>query len=230
VLQYGTYSTNISSYFTEKKLGELEAATGTPLLMQSMISTRLYSSKLLFASTVVRIISERVQQSGRISPNRIERVRHTSLSDFRYHSVATHPSSSTSTQQSSSRMAATVLTRNKRAPITVTERAAARIHELLSNRRDKQQEQQPVGIRLSVKRRGCNGYSYTLNYVHSESEFPKDEIVQASNNVTIFIDPMALFSIVGTRMDWVDTELSSEFTFENPNSKGECGCGESFTV
>jgi iron-sulfur cluster assembly accessory protein len=216
------------SYFTEKKLGESEAAT--PLLMQSMISSRLYSSKSPFASTVVRIISERVQQSERIAYNRIERVRSSTSSDFRYHSVATHPSSSSSTKEASSRMASTVLSRNRRAPITVTERAAARIHELLSNRRDEQQEQQPVGIRLSVKRRGCNGYSYTLNYVHSESEFPKDEIVQASNNVTIFIDPMALFSIVGTRMDWVDTELCSEFTFENPNSKGECGCGESFTV
>jgi iron-sulfur cluster assembly accessory protein len=116
----------------------------------------------------------------------------------------------------------------RKAPITVTERAAARIHELLSTRKDEQQ--QPIGIRLSVKRRGCNGYSYTLNYVHSPTEYPKDEVVQASNDVTIFIDPMALFSIVGTNMDWVDTELSSEFTFENPNSKGQCGCGESFTV
>eukprot|EP00590_Aulacoseira_subarctica_P006858 CAMPEP_0172417196 /NCGR_PEP_ID=MMETSP1064-20121228/3721_1 /TAXON_ID=202472 /ORGANISM="Aulacoseira subarctica , Strain CCAP 1002/5" /LENGTH=134 /DNA_ID=CAMNT_0013155371 /DNA_START=192 /DNA_END=596 /DNA_ORIENTATION=+ len=114
----------------------------------------------------------------------------------------------------------------RKAPITVTERAAARIQEILSAKKDSP----IVGIRLGVKRRGCNGYSYTLNYVHSPTEFPKDEVVQAPQNVTIFVDPMALFSIVGTTMDWVDTELSSEFTFENPNSKGECGCGESFTV
>lgn len=204
-----------------------------------MMSTRFYASQLSFASTVVRILSKRVSKSGK----RIETVLYQNTSDLQFYGVAINPSSSSSSSNSSnntsttkplsSRTMATAtvgLNRNKRAPITVTERAAARIQEILSNKRVEQQEQPPVGIRLSVKRRGCNGYSYTLNYVHSESEYPKDEIVHASNNVTIFIDPMALFSIVGTRMDWVDTELTSEFTFENPNSKGECGCGESFTV
>jgi len=118
-------------------------------------------------------------------------------------------------------------TRRRVAPITVTDRAAARIQELLSA---SPSATNAVGIRLGVKRRGCNGLSYTLNYVHSPSDYPADEVVHGPNGVTVFIDPMALFSIVGTTMDWVDTELSTEFTFENPNSKGECGCGESFTV
>lgn len=203
-----------------------------------MISTRCYASQLSLPSTVVRIVSKRVPKSEK----RIGTVVYPRTSDLRFYSVATDPNSSSSssstnnpstTKPLSSRTMATAtvgFSRNKRAPITVTERAAARIQEILSHKREEQQEQPPVGIRLGVKRRGCNGYSYTLNYVHSESEYPKDEIVHASNNVTIFIDPMALFSIVGTRMDWVDTELTSEFTFENPNSKGECGCGESFTV
>ena len=51
-----------------------------------------------------------------------------------------------------------------------------------------------------------------------------------AHGVRVFIEPFALFNVVGTTMDYVDTELSSEFTFTNPNSKGECGCGESFTV
>jgi iron-sulfur cluster assembly accessory protein len=51
-----------------------------------------------------------------------------------------------------------------------------------------------------------------------------------SHGVKVFIEPMALFNVVGTVMDWEETELASEFTFNNPNSKGECGCGESFTV
>lgn len=51
-----------------------------------------------------------------------------------------------------------------------------------------------------------------------------------AHGVTVFIEPMALFNIVGTVMDYEETELSSEFTFNNPNSKGECGCGESFNV
>jgi iron-sulfur cluster assembly protein len=52
----------------------------------------------------------------------------------------------------------------------------------------------------------------------------------SAHGVTVLIDPMALFSVVGTTMDWLETDLSSEFVFENPNSKGKCGCGESFNV
>ena len=69
--------------------------------------------------------------------------------------------------------------------------------------------------------------SYTLNYAF---EKPEKDLEMDSLGVKVFIEPMALFSIVGTKMDWEETELSSEFTFNNPNSKGECGCGESFNV
>lgn len=46
----------------------------------------------------------------------------------------------------------------------------------------------------------------------------------------LFVDPMATMYVAGTVMDWEETELSAEFTFRNPNAKGECGCGESFNV
>lgn len=107
--------------------------------------------------------------------------------------------------------------------MTQTERAANRIKDILSGETAKG----ALGIRLGVKRRGCNGLSYTLNYAF---EKPEKDLEMESNGVTVFIEPMAMFSVVGTTMDWEETELSSEFTFNNPNSKGECGCGESFTV
>eukprot|EP00586_Coscinodiscus_wailesii_P012941 CAMPEP_0172496430 /NCGR_PEP_ID=MMETSP1066-20121228/87255_1 /TAXON_ID=671091 /ORGANISM="Coscinodiscus wailesii, Strain CCMP2513" /LENGTH=189 /DNA_ID=CAMNT_0013268735 /DNA_START=143 /DNA_END=712 /DNA_ORIENTATION=+ len=108
-------------------------------------------------------------------------------------------------------------------PVIITENAAARIKEILSG----PNAEGAIGIRLGVKRRGCNGLSYTLNYAFSKPE--KDDEMTA-HGVRVFIEPFALFNVVGTTMDYVDTELSSEFTFTNPNSKGECGCGESFTV
>jgi iron-sulfur cluster assembly 1 len=110
-------------------------------------------------------------------------------------------------------------------PIILTEAAANRIKELL------QKESNALGIRLGVRRRGCNGLSYTLNYANeSNSNDRKKDLEMTSHGVKIWIDPMALFNVVGTVMDWEETELSSEFTFNNPNSKGECGCGESFNV
>jgi iron-sulfur cluster assembly 1 len=50
------------------------------------------------------------------------------------------------------------------------------------------------------------------------------------HGVKVFIEPKALMFLIGTEMDFVDDRLRSEFVFHNPNSKGECGCGESFNV
>jgi iron-sulfur cluster assembly protein len=114
----------------------------------------------------------------------------------------------------------------------LTEAAAKRIKELLhgssaTTATTTETEAKAMGIRLGVKRRGCNGLSYTLNYA---TEKPPKDIELQAHGVTVFIEPMALFSVVGTTMDWEENELASEFTFNNPNSKGECGCGESFNV
>lgn len=126
--------------------------------------------------------------------------------------------------------AATTTTKRRRVvedkdPIIVTPRAEERLQELLQNQPD------AVGIRLGVRRRGCNGLSYTLNYAKKDStDHSKDIGLTTQQGIHVWIEPMALFNIVGTTMDWEETELSSEFTFNNPNSKGSCGCGESFNV
>lgn len=80
---------------------------------------------------------------------------------------------------------------------------------------------------------GCNGLSYTMNYAAPQDfkEAHKYEVVDlAKQGIKLLVDQKALFSIVGTEMDFDETELSSEFTFNNPNAKGSCGCGESFSV
>lgn len=55
-----------------------------------------------------------------------------------------------------------------------------------------------------------------------------EEVVQ--EGVRIIIDKKAQLSLLGTEMDFVETKLSSEFVFNNPNIKGTCGCGESFSI
>ena len=138
-------------------------------------------------------------------------------------SVVPRSFSSTALQEDSPPASKSHVTRKRKDPILVTPAAASRIKELLASPNG----EGSIGIRLGVKRRGCNGLSYTLNYAFQKE--PNEEVME-SHGVTIFIEPMALFNVVGTVMDWEETDMSSEFTFQNPNSKGECGCGESFNV
>ena len=119
-------------------------------------------------------------------------------------------------------MVARATPRVRRAALEITDAAANRIRELLSLRRPT-----PAGVRVGLKQRGCNGMAYTLNYAEAKNKF--DEVVH-ERGVTVFIDPRALMHIIGTKMDYVDNELVSEFVFHNPNAKGTCGCGESFNV
>lgn len=108
----------------------------------------------------------------------------------------------------------------RKAIITLSSSAVDHLKELL---------EKPEGkyIRIGVQNRGCSGLTYQLEYVNEGGKF--DELV-VQDGVQVFVDSKALFSIVGSEMDWLDDKLSSRFIFKNPNSKGTCGCGESFMV
>lgn len=83
-------------------------------------------------------------------------------------------------------------------------------------------------MRISVKSRGCAGMAYHLDYVPPPGgKF--DEVVE-QDGVRVLIDSKALFSIIGSRMDWRDNRLSAGFVFDNPNIIDTCGCGESFNI
>jgi iron-sulfur cluster assembly accessory protein len=86
---------------------------------------------------------------------------------------------------------------------------------------------EPKLIKVGVRNRGCSGLSYHLEYVDKPGKF--DEMVE-QDGVQVVIDSKALFSIIGSEMDWAEDKLNQRFTFRNPNIKEECGCGESFMV
>ena len=125
------------------------------------------------------------------------------------------------------RQGATFKSRHKirmrwRRVMDVTPRAARRIKELL---RSENKEY----LKIGVKTRGCNGMVYTLNYAEEDDRKKLDELVE-TDGVKIIVEASALMSIIGPKMDYVSDRRRSEFVFNNPNSKSECGCGESFTI
>jgi iron-sulfur cluster assembly protein len=111
---------------------------------------------------------------------------------------------------------------NRKAVFSVTSEAAGRIQELLAQR-----GKPSVGIRISVRARGCSGYTYDLEY--ADEHRTGEEIVE-DKGITLLIDPQAVLFVVGTEMDFVASDVESGFVFRNPNAKGQCGCGESFHV
>lgn len=107
-------------------------------------------------------------------------------------------------------------------PITLTERAAERVRELVAK------APKPVlGLRVGVKARGCSGMSYVVEYAEDRRKF-EDLIEQ--HGVKVLIDPTAVMYLLGSTLDYRDGKMESGFFFENPNEKGRCGCGESFTI
>jgi iron-sulfur cluster assembly protein len=106
--------------------------------------------------------------------------------------------------------------------LTVTDNAVSRIRNLLAAR-----GKPSVGIKIGVRTKGCSGLSYSVEYADEVSKF--DEVVDLGE-FKILIDPKAVLFLIGTEMDFVEEKLKSGFTFQNPNEKGRCGCGESFHV
>jgi len=105
--------------------------------------------------------------------------------------------------------------------ISLTKSAATRVKSFLEKRG------RGVGLRIGVRKSGCSGYAYTIDYADA---IETDDVVFDRDGVKVIIDPKSLSLIDGTEVDFVKDGLNEAFKFRNPNVKGECGCGESFTV
>ncbi len=105
--------------------------------------------------------------------------------------------------------------------VSLTENASERVKSYLTRRGH------GVGLRVGIKRTGCSGYAYVVDYADS---IEPDDIVFEQDDIKVVVDTKALELIDGTEVDFVKEGLSEAFKFRNPKVKGECGCGESFSV
>ena len=105
--------------------------------------------------------------------------------------------------------------------ISMTEAAARHVQRSLEGRG------KGAGIRLGVKTTGCSGLAYVLEFVDEQAA---EDLVFESHGVRVIIDPKSLVYLDGTELDFVREGLNEGFKFNNPNVRGECGCGESFNV
>ena len=106
--------------------------------------------------------------------------------------------------------------------LTLTRAAVERVKILLEGR-----GKPSCGIRIGLRSKGCSGLSYTLEFADEVGSY--DEVIEA-HGIKVLIDPKAIMFLMGSEMDYGEDKLSSGFTFNNPNEKGRCGCGESFHV
>jgi iron-sulfur cluster assembly protein len=105
--------------------------------------------------------------------------------------------------------------------ISLTESAADRVRTFLASRG------RGLGLRLGVRKTGCSGFAYVVNYADDSRP---DDVVFEDQGVKVFVDRESLTLVNGTVVDFVKQGLNEAFKFSNPNVKGECGCGESFSV
>jgi iron-sulfur cluster assembly protein len=106
--------------------------------------------------------------------------------------------------------------------LTLTEAAAERMRQIMSRSEDG-----VIGLRVGVKKGGCAGMEYTMEY--ARERLPHEDVVE-DKGVKVFVEPKAILFLLGTQMDFQTGVLSSGFVFRNPNETSACGCGESVQI
>lgn len=107
-------------------------------------------------------------------------------------------------------------------PINVTDSAAEAIKARLT-----EAGEGVAGLRVGIKARGCSGMAYFMEYAQGADS--DDEIIE-KGDIKVFVDSQSLMYLLGTTIDYVSTDTEEGFTFNNPNEKSRCGCGESFNT
>jgi len=105
--------------------------------------------------------------------------------------------------------------------VSITKSAAKRVQLFMSERKNN------VGLRIGVKKTGCSGYAYVVDYADLINA---DDVIFEEHGIKVVVDPKSLELIDGTEVDFIKEGMNEVFRFRNPKVKGECGCGESFSI
>ena len=105
--------------------------------------------------------------------------------------------------------------------ITLTERAARRINEIMAA------EPQGSMLRISVNGGGCSGFQYAFDVEKSRGS---DDVVVECDGAAVLVDEVSLQYMDGSVIDFVDDLIGQSFKIENPHATASCGCGTSFSL
>ncbi|MGB1090812.1 MAG: HesB/IscA family protein [Oceanobacter sp.] len=111
---------------------------------------------------------------------------------------------------------------NAAAQVSMTDAAIRHVRKMLAKNTEKK------GIRLAVKKSGCSGFKYNVEFVEQAED--GDQSIQVADDVTLFVAEDAKAYVRGTEIDFAKEGVNSTIVFNNPNAKDLCGCGESFSV
>ncbi len=106
-------------------------------------------------------------------------------------------------------------------PLTITERAARRIGQILKSEGD------GAMLRISVEGGGCSGFQYKFNVERAKAD---DDTVISRDAVVVLVDPASVPFLAGSEVDFVDDLIGASFRVTNPNATASCGCGTSFSI
>jgi len=109
------------------------------------------------------------------------------------------------------------------AAITISPRAAAKLAELLAAEK---KDPATTGLRLGIQGGGCSGLTYTMEFDQKR----ETDRVFSLHGVQVFVDPKSILYMSGSILDYAEGLMGSGFSIKNPNVKGSCGCGHSFTT
>jgi len=110
----------------------------------------------------------------------------------------------------------------KPTPITLSERAAVRVANLIKSQGDPD-----LMLRLTVSGGGCSGFQYGFDFDKTQKP---DDIIVERDGVTMLVDSMSLLYLTGSEVDYVEDLVGASFQVVNPNATASCGCGSSFSI